>query len=269
AMQFHRKPEADFKETVRNFREFIGTAFPDADNSSYITLGGYNLNRILTHMDRLHDPYCRFNFTTIEALMSGGGAELPVPEHKNKYRRMMLEREFGGRFWDVLAEVKPKYIFMDLIEERFDLLETESGILTMSDAFEGSSLSGMPRRVIPRLSDECGELFKKCAETFVSRVKKSAPEARFVIIKNLLAESVGGMESREPFADTAAIRNVNAVLKEYYEYLEGIIPDGLFIDPTADELYFTDRNYEYGAVPSHLNEIENRRIAAKLEEMLK
>ena len=40
------------------------------------------------------------------------------------------------------------------------------------------------------------------------------------------------------------------------------------ITPAGDELYFTDEKYEYGAVPSHLNELENQRIAEKIEEAL-
>lgn len=31
------------------------------------------------------------------------------------------------------------------------------------------------------------------------------------------------------------------------------------------ENYYTDRLYEYGAVPSHLNELVNREIAEKIE----
>ena len=40
------------------------------------------------------------------------------------------------------------------------------------------------------------------------------------------------------------------------------------VQKSADDLYFTDEKYEYGAIPSHLNEIENQRIAEKIEEAL-
>jgi hypothetical protein len=32
--------------------------------------------------------------------------------------------------------------------------------------------------------------------------------------------------------------------------------------------YFTDKNYEYGAVPSHLNEIVNQKIAGRIGRLL-
>ncbi len=41
------------------------------------------------------------------------------------------------------------------------------------------------------------------------------------------------------------------------------------MDCTEDSLYFTDKEYEYGAIPSHLNDIENRKIAGRVEEELR
>ena len=46
------------------------------------------------------------------------------------------------------------------------------------------------------------------------------------------------------------------------------MPEATVIAPAEDELYFTDRRYEYGAIPSHLNEIENQRIAEAITEAL-
>ena len=268
AMQFHRKTEKDFREMTANYRSFLRETFPNGDHSSYFTWGGYNLNRILTHMNRLHDPSFRFNFSSLAAITSGEVYSFSV-RHKNRYREIMVERELTKRFWQLLEEVRPSCIFMDLIEERFDLLKAGDGYVTKSDAFEGSSIKELEGETIPRESAACEEIWRKSCREFIKRVQDTVPEIRFVVMMNLLSESVGTPEQRTSFPDLDRIRTVNQVLKGYYEYMKTLLPGGIFLDPTKDGLYFTDRQYEYGALPSHLNEIENQKIAEQIEEILK
>ena len=64
------------------------------------------------------------------------------------------------------------------------------------------------------------------------------------------------------------IRKINRILADDYDYLRELCPDALFIQSTQEQLYFTDKNYEYGAIPSHLNEIVNQRIAQRIEKAL-
>ena len=40
------------------------------------------------------------------------------------------------------------------------------------------------------------------------------------------------------------------------------------VEAAECQYYFTDREYEYGAVPSHLNELANREIAGMIEECI-
>ena len=64
------------------------------------------------------------------------------------------------------------------------------------------------------------------------------------------------------------IRETNGVLRRYYRFLHQLLPEARFFTVADDPLYFTDRNYEYGAVPSHVNELENQRIAERIEKAL-
>ena len=89
AMQFHRKSPGDFRELVHNYRRFLSERFPEGWNEPYITWGGYNLNRILTHMDWLHDPYARFNFSSMVCLLNQDSPDYGQ-DHKNRYRKIML-----------------------------------------------------------------------------------------------------------------------------------------------------------------------------------
>ena len=295
AMQFHRKSPGDFRELVQNYREFLSKRFPKGRNETYITWGGYNLNRILTHMDWLHDPYARFNFSSLISLLN---AEDPAygQTHKNRYRNIMLERERTRSFWEILREVKPKFLFLDLIEERFDILQLGNSFVTLSDAFAGAKFTRSISKinpfvqmeagnfvaneemkaeelvkfgqVIPRDFGYCTELWQEACRNMVTETRRICPDIRFVIVENYLCETVGNLERRRPFEEIEHIRKTNSILRQYYGYLKEVLPTAPVISPSKDDLYFTDEKYEYGAIPSHLNEIENQKIAKQIEETL-
>ena len=269
AMQFHRKRLEDFRVLVQNYHEFLGRTFPNGKNEPYLTWGGYNLNRILTHMNWLHNPYCRFNFSSLVSVAGGiahGHKEIP---HKNRYRRIMLEREQEGSFWQIAEEVKPRYLFMDLVEERFDLLELDGRVLTLSDARLGSNAAGQPEgRVIARDSEECNTLWKHAVRAFLRRLYETVPGIRVVILENYLSERVGDLSGTEEFPEAESIRKTNRILSGYYAWLKNSCSGAVVVQTAKEPLYFTDRKYEYGAIPSHLNEIVNQRIAEKTERIL-
>lgn len=295
AMQFHRKSREDFRELVQNYRRFLSERFPEGRNEPYITWGGYNLNRILTHMDWLHDPYARFNFSSMISLLNPENA-IYEQNHKNRYRQIMLERERTHSYWNLLAELQPKFLFLDLLEERFDILQIGNSFVTLSDAFAGAkftrSISEITPlvqmeadnfaaneemtaeelvkfgRVIPRDSGYCTELWQEACRNMVAETCHICPDIRFVIVENYLCETVGNLKGRKPFDSVEHIRCINAVLRQYYQYLKQLLPEATVISPAGDELYFTDEKYEYGAIPSHLNEIENQKIAEKIEKIL-
>ena len=268
AMQFHRKPESDFQELVANHRNFLQSTFPDGHNEQYITWGGYNLNRVLTHMNWLHDPSCRFNFSSIISICGEKGEQLSEFRHKNRYRQIMMERERSQSFWEVLSAVKPEYLFIDLIEERFDLIHTGNRYITKSDAYDGIIGENNRGLLIKRYSTECEELWRASAEEFTWRVRKAIPDIRLVIIESLLSETVGDIYNREYFQDLDNIRKTNTMLSGYYAYLESLWPKAIVIKPSNDPLYFTDSKFEYGAVPSHLNELLNQKLAEEIERRL-
>lgn len=271
ALQFYRKAENDFREMVCNYRSFLSRMFPASEKRPYITWGGYNLNRIMTHMCMLHDPYLRFNFSSIIGVMNEDRTDLPKVIHKNKYRQIMVEREFGQRIWTILEEEKPSFIFLDLLEERFDILELDGRYLTISDAFEGHSCAAEmleKGRRIARNSSECDRLWKDSAVSFFRRICEAVPQEHVFILENYLCEKVGNLEEQQAFQQIEKIRESNRVLKGYYDFLRRRLPDARFFCFTDEPLYFTDERYEYGAIPSHLNELENQRIAERIEAYL-
>ena len=268
AMQFHRKPKEDFQALVRNYRVFLEKTFPNGHNEPYLTWGGYNLNRILSHMNWLHDPSCRFNFSSIISICGDDEAALPAVKHNNTYRRIMMERERNRTFWQALEEVQPKYLFMDLIEERFDLIRIGNRYLTKSDAFDGLTSGQVSGMVIDRFSPECAELWEGCVREFVRRIRDTVPDIHPIIVETLLCKTVGNIEEREAFTHQEEIGKKNALLSGYYSILGSLMPEATIVHYSDDPICFTDRKYEYGAVPSHGNELLNQHLAEKIERLL-
>ncbi len=271
----HRQPE-EFAELVAQYREFIRERFPDYQDKTYLMLGGYNLSQILRHMKVLHDPSGRFSFSSLVSLMHPVGEGMTV-QAKNKYRQIMVAREIKNQFWTAMKERKPDFIILDLIEERFDLVACEGGYLTKSDAFDECRIGWKPQgqtgrmprtEVVARDSEVCTQLWKDSAEAFLHRIESEFPETKIVLVKNYLAEKVGDIAEQKEFAEIDRIRKTNRMLERYYAFIQQTACRVIAVEASECRYYFTDKEYEYGAVPSHLNELVNRDIAKKLEECM-
>ena len=304
ATQFYRKNPEDYRETAENFRAFLRSCYPKTEGSKdpdpacpYLIFGGYNMNRILLHCGMLQDPYRRFNFSSLISVAEAGRTQERIRiRHKNRYREIMLQREENLAFWDILEEVRPAFLFMDLIEERFDIIERDGRYVTASDARDGAEeavpdgtdetvredmepdVQNSGRRCfekirrIRRNSRECRELFRRSCRQFVNRIHTVSPGTQIVVIENRLCETVGTTEDTRFFDDAEEIRRKNVLLAEMYEELAAadetifrLVPEK---EPEIREWLFTDEKYEYGAIPSHLNEIANRKIAESITAQL-
>lgn len=264
---FYRREKEEFRQLTDTYYAYIAEKFPNAPNDRYFTFGGYNLNRILWHMNLLHDPYCRFNFSSMIALMNPICGET-ICKHKNRYREIMLGREFKNQFWDILREVDPKYIFIDLIEERFDMVAFQGGYLTKSDALDEAALMLEGAEIIPRDGEICMKLWQESCLRFIDRLRTQYPSIQIVLIKNYLSEKVGDIHSQNDYENLEGIRRTNTILKEYYCFFEKNCTGIHVIEASECNYYYTDKQYEYGAIPSHLNEIVNDSIAKEIEKVI-
>lgn len=267
AVFFYRKEKEDFQKLTENYHAFITDRFPGTPDYPYIVIGGYNLNRILGHMNILHNPYCRFNFTGLISLMNPVDTDVPF-RHKNRYREIMLKREFENQFWDIIHEIMPEYLFIDFIEERFDIFSYGNGYLTKSDALEDAECSLENAAVIKRNTKECRSLWEKSCLEFLKRLQDEYPSINIVLIENYLSEQVGDVHVRNTYENIDEIRKLNRILKSYYDFLKLNCNKLKVIEAYKSDYYFTDQQYEYGAIPSHLNEIANQKIAEMIERSI-
>ncbi len=246
---------------------FLESTFPTGNNSRYFVYGGYNLNRILLHGRMLQDPSCRFNFSGLTALLLPA-EECPRIRHRNRYREIMINREIRRDLLGALKEKQPEYLFMDLVEERFDTALIGGRYVTLSDAYMGSEGYSTPEHVIPFDSDERFELWRQSFAELVGFIRENSPGTKIIVVENYLSTEIGDLQDRKPFENFAEIEHVNGILGEYYRHIKEEYQNIKTIEVKDLPEYFTDKAYEYGAQPPHLNEIVNQKIMRRIEKLL-
>lgn len=264
---FTRREKCELKQMAEAYHEFLITEFPNCQKEKYFVLGGYNLNRVTWLMNMLHVPLYRFNFSGLISIM------YPVVSQKvqcaNKYREIMVNRDIGSDFWNVLREEQPQYLIMDFIEERHDVVKYGDGYITKSDAFDECETRWENERIIERDSKEYRELWQKSCIEFIGWLWEFHPQIKVVLVKNYLSEYVGNVQHKVEYSDRERIRYINSLLEENYDFFEEHCDFVTVIETEGCDYYFTDEEHEYGAQPPHLNEIVNREIAQKIEEAMK
>ncbi len=265
AALFYRRDKETYQQMLCSYRGYISNRFPGTANFPYITLGGYNLNRIAWNMNMLHDSGSRYNFSSIISIMSPLSKQIEIA-HKNNYRKLMIERDVYSLFWDKLRENSVQYLLIDFIEERFDIIKYQDAYITKSDAWDDAEVQLSDGMLVKRHSEECTKLWKKKCRQFVERLQKDYPNVQIVLVKNYLCEKVGSIDKQECHHNIEQIKQDNSLLQEYYHFFETVCEKLIIVDESNNNYYFTDKDYEYGAIPSHVNEISNRYIAKKIEQ---
>ena len=123
-------------------------------------------------------------------------------------------------------------------------------------------------RVVPRKSEECRRLWEESCSQFVKKLQKEYPSVRIVLIKNYLSEKVGDIYQQKEYENIKEIREINRILEGYYRYFENQLAEVKAVEASECSYYFTDHQYEYGAIPSHLNELANQEIARMIERSI-
>jgi len=102
----------------------------------------------------------------------------------------------------------------------------------------------------------------------MERIKIRIPKCRVVVVENYLSEEVGDISGKMYFKELDEIRKINHILKQYYNFVVENYRQIPIVEASKCKYYYTDKQYEYGAIPSHLNEIVNLEVAKRIEETI-
>jgi glycosyltransferase involved in cell wall biosynthesis len=245
-----------FKLLVRNFKRFC--------TAKILTVGSYNLTKIVQNTYALENPYGRFCFQSIISIMGKKAEDIKAPRHKNPYREFMIRRDFESGFINYLSIEKPDYIVLDFLEERHNLLLIGDAIYTYSDALQGSDFV-MQGEMLPINTAETWAIWQEACLRFVALLKENFKTNRVVLVENLLAERHGDVNGTCEFENVDEIRAINAWLRKCYSFFKMNMPGIQIVNLTGHVLYFTDDNYEYGCYPWHLNTLVNIELGKRIK----
>ncbi len=230
--------------------------------------GSYNLTKILQKTNVADEPCYRFGFSSLIAFLTLKDRDIIAPKHRNPYRSFMLQREFARQFLSVADREKPHAIVIDFIEERHDFIEYRGNFYTKSDALTESDFPIDEGRTVPRDSEEGRMLWEKACLRFIDELRRRFAPQNVILVENMLTEKYGSIHGSKQFDDIDEIRRQNKSIRRAYDFFKDNFSGIISVDLSDDELYITDKQFEYGCYPWHLNELINIKIGKKMNEYL-
>ena len=158
------------------------------------------------------------------------------------FQRRMVHWDLSRHAATLLNETQSDAVLLDLIDERFSLLDVDGALVTLSVEFSRTGYKADPERIIASGSDDHLAAWRRGVHAFFSNV-----DARKVIVNRVrwaTHDSDG-----EPLEKQEWIARNNATLAIMYEHL-ATIPGIRFID-YPDELLIAGRDHKWGVSPFH------------------
>lgn len=218
-------------------------------NVQYRIWGSYNSSRIANELmpeyDLLSEEQCFYWKSSIISLMSQPlQMDCTCTDHIGQ---KMVQRDFDKEFLKLEFDTD-EYLLIDFLEERYDVYKiAEGSYVTLSDGVDKESLPD--GTVLQRISAECTKLWKECCCRFAEHLKNKMDCSHIILLEFYLNEKSVGFDGE---CDYFEVRDMNQVLKDYYDYFIQLIPNAVRIK-VPDELCYTDRYFEYGDHPFYYN----------------
>jgi len=155
---------------------------------------------------------------------------------------------------------RPEVLFLDFIDDRFDLVDTGQGLLLNSGELQGSKI--VPTRFegarqIERLSDECGQIWRDGFDACLARIRAASPETRFVLHRAWFQETIVYPDRTERWPPQLSvgsrqvpIAGLNRALRSYYEHVQKRLPGVDILEP-GPEHQASAHQHQWCQHPSH------------------
>ena len=264
-------------EVYDNFKvemeDCLADLFPDYKYGKTRALGSVNLNKIFRNLvleykpSEINTPI--YNFSSVISLMSDFA--LPVDTdfyHEKKFRQNMVKKDWLKLFWQNNYP-EMKYLLIDFIDERYDILEKNGCYYTRSEAFEETYIDEViePYSIIDRMSKQCNKLWKAQCEKFIEKINAVSPDCKIILIELYLTEYYVSNDKKTRWKNQQYITNINDILKDYYSFVKNNAKNLIVITIPAEELY-TDESIAYGCYPWNYNINLYTKLTEKVREII-
>lgn len=172
---------------------------------------------------------------------------------KNQYRKDALTADWTKSFRKQFERIveQTDYILIDMLEERFDLLQCGSTYITKSDALRDID-AHFDMDVVSQEELLKSGVWSEKLQQFIKMLESKFSCHQIIILELYLNEIYFDGKEYKEFSNIQEIRKVNSVLKRIYELFLLYCPGAHYI--TVDKkLRYSSYNHRYGCIPAHLN----------------
>lgn len=192
-------------------------------------------------------------------------------ELPSAWQRRCVLADFEKSFFHSLAGVRPDWLVIDLIDERFDLLRGAGSFVTRSSAFTAAGLDGTDGfEFLRRASPEGCELFDRAAGEFADRVTAILPPDRVVVHRALWCTHYrsDGEVLAFPEPRLTKCRAQNVMLSRGYDALSTAFGEQANIIAVDPEVHLADGAHRWGLEPYHYERAYNDEGIGRLRSLL-
>jgi hypothetical protein len=188
------------------------------------------------------------------------------------YQRRAVVADFNKTFFPDLAALRPDWVVVDLVDERFNVLRTDGSFVTESSAFSSAGLSDSGRfdfTPVRRLTGEADVLFGAAAKTFVNRLTEIVPPERVILHRGMWLTRFRRGETIEEFPEprlTYARHNNNSLVRQYDVLEERLGGSALSLGPEPAR-HVADYNHKWALEPFHYEDAYNKAAVQTIREI--
>ncbi len=190
--------------------------------------------------------FARSSFASLQSVPNVKQSLLKKIE--SKFQKNVVEFDMKKSFWDFVGTVSFDLLLIDLIDERFDLLEFPNGAIhTLSNEYLNHLDQPIEGRKISSRSSEHFELWKKGINKLIDVLHKQNALSKLRISEVYYAEFDSEGKPIDGY-DKKLIALANKFLQQCYAFLKEIIPEKSFIWYPKITL-ISDSNNKWGIAP--------------------
>ncbi|MEG0961763.1 MAG: glycosyltransferase [Lachnospiraceae bacterium] len=264
-----------YPEIEEELAKFILAHYPQlrfAVEDKFLVFGSYNLRSAVNYSILNIKKAQHYQFSSLIAAISHETTPFKV-EANNNFRQAMFEQERNNHFFEMIKSKeirKFNYICIDFLEERFDILNTMQGYVTLSDVIQDAKRRDDTSlcQIVCRDSKKAWELWKEKCDILIENLKQNFDLSHVILVKSYLFEYFGSYGKEYPFENLKEIRKINEILAKYYQYFQEHAMGIQVLDANDSSDVFSDIMFKHGCFPWHANEIYYYTLSDKLGECI-
>ncbi len=239
------------------------------DEKECILVGSFSLRWELQNAGLMQKHIPHFCLSSIVSMTS----ECPKIEvtHKNLFRKHQIEQDMEGRILKNISEKeRNKTIFIDFLEERFDIIEIEKDrYITRSEALlETDWKEQMGMKIICSGTEEHMKLWEEKCIQFIQLIKEKYCNPHIVLVKNRMMSQYGNLNNVKEFPDKIKIKKINCMIERMEKFFASNIEKIKIIEGENKDFLFTDSKFQWGCRSEYANNVYYAKMGMKLFEIL-